>query len=894
MGQPTRLPSISSTIGRCIAGPSIAVAALLAFWPTICQPAFAQPVRIYIGNDDHTDLMWTANQAVYESTYVDMLDFHLALADQTASNPAPYRNRFNADGHHWLWAYQSKKSPEAFDRLMERIKDGTISVPLNCVVSCYGAQPTEAVLRGMYYPGRLERTYDYRFRLAVAMENQGLPLGLASLFSGSGGLYSWRGVCGCATRMNKDSLTRRPREIFWWTGPDGRRLLLKWHSLWPSNNQSSGGYSEAFDPTAAVEFLSRNATFLRRYRVPGASEPYQVRAAFGFGWDALARKTGQPYAADPQTYPQVDHFHQVAERMSDASRQVIVSNQLDFFEDFESLYGATLTTRSETYGNEWDLYSASMSETSARVRRAVERLRSAEFLAALVSLKQPGFLTPYRNARDLAFRNLGLYWEHNWTADGPITRDQRAAWQQGLCEQIEQYVNDLYNAALASVEHQIPRPSNAYRFFVANPLGWNRTDAADIGYIGDSNIHVVDVSTGREVPHQIVTLDGANFLRILASDVPSAGYKVYEVHPGPAIQRANAANISGNDRISLDNVNLGVTIEADGAISSLIDKRNGRYDWAATIDGYQLNDFAGRSNAGQPLVVENVGPVSVSVRAESGAGIRHSSLITVYRSSNRVDIHNVIRENFANTRHCSFSFSCESPSVFSEEVGAINLNKLKSAGGAYATSHARYDYITVNHFAEIRDRSSTRGVVVSNADLPFARMGNSTPTTLDTTTPQLNFLIGGQVDGPNLGIPAQWGNNYFNQRFALRPTSDYDPAASMRFAMEHQNPFITGYVQAIDQGKLPADTYSLLSVNNPNTLLWALKVHDDGIQKGLVTRFWNLSNVAVQSSVDVHSPIRSAFRTTHLETDISPAQFNGNSLTTFFAPQQIQTYRLQP
>ena len=86
--------------------------------------------------------------------------------------------------------------------------------------------------------------------------------------------------------------------------------------------------------------------------------------------------------------------------MSNEQRQVIVSNELDFFEDFEKTHGATLESETVTYGNEWDLYSASMSETSARAKRAVEKLRSAELLAALVSLKYPAFMKNHtRGAR---------------------------------------------------------------------------------------------------------------------------------------------------------------------------------------------------------------------------------------------------------------------------------------------------------------------------------------------------------------------------------------------------------------------------------------------------------------------------------------------------------------
>ena len=385
---------------------------------------------------------------------------------------------------------------------------------MTTLVSCYGGQPAEAVLRGMYYAGRLERRFGLRFSLAVAMENQTLPLGLASLWSGSGARYSWRGVCACASRIPTTVHRRRPHEIYWYTGLDGGRILMKWHSLAPSGNKSIGGYAEAFDPVAAVEYLDANAEFLRRYRASGAAQPYSVRGAFGFGWDALDRKTGQPYQGNQKVYPLTEHFHIVAKKQTTAQRQVISSNEEDFFRDFESRYQDQLPTESVTYGNEWELYSASMAETSSRVRRSVEKLRPAELMATLVSLEEPDFLPGRETARDLAFTNLGLYWEHDWTADGPVPRSQRAAWQERLADEIEDYVDGLHADAAERLGTLIRQPEPAgQRFYVLNPLGWTRTDYADFAYQGAKDIHVRDVGTGNDVPHQFVRRDGVTLLR---------------------------------------------------------------------------------------------------------------------------------------------------------------------------------------------------------------------------------------------------------------------------------------------------------------------------------------------------------------------------------------------
>ncbi len=861
----------------------------------------AEPKRIYIANDDHTDFMWSADADTYANAFIGMIDFHLKLADVTATNPPAFRNRFNCDGSYWLWTYEQKKSPAEFARLIERVKDGTISAPLNTLVSCYGGQPAEAVLRGMYYPGRLERRCNLRFPLVAAMENQTLPLGLASLFAGAGAEYSWRGVCGCASKINNKVLGERPREIYWWTGHDGRRLLLKWYSL---GGPGVGGYWEAGSPAAAIRYVDSNADFLKRYRDPKTQEPYNVIGLFGFGGDDLARKTGiapppvipgVPWLQQVVSSPYCDHFFNIAQQESNDRRKIIVSNEKDFFEDFEKLYGSSLGSQSVTYGNEWDLYSASMSETSARAKRAVEKLRSAELLAALVSLKYPRFLTNHFAARDRAFNDLGIFWEHNWTADGPVSRPQRAAWEEMVVSEIEYYVNSIQGEAAIRLGGMIPRPEKANRFFVLNPLGWARTGAADFAYTGSTNIHVCDLTSGKDVSHQIVKLDGARYLRILASDVPSAGYKVFEIQsgPGPAPTDA-AASVSGEGSSIFENDAVKLVIERDGAIRSFVDKKRGNPELAATIGDLKLNDFAAKSDDGEPLRVENAGPVSVTVRARSEAGLPHTTAITLYRGSDRVDIRNELNANFSDVRYWAFSFALSEPSLRTEEVGAINLNKLKSNGGDYADTHARYDHITVNHFADFTDGSGKKGVTISNPDLAFARLGNSSITKLDPTTPQLNMLAGGQVDGSWLGIQGQNGNTHFLQRFALRPHGDYDQAAAMKFALEHQNPFVTGAVISEKGGGVYPEThYSLLTVNNPSVLLWAVKAHDDGIEKGLVARLWNMAETNATARIICPSGLAAAHRTTHIETDIEAVPLiETGVMPATFSRQQIQTYRL--
>ncbi|HWQ32503.1 MAG TPA: glycoside hydrolase [Blastocatellia bacterium] len=830
----------------------------------LCLSALAvsaqTPKRIYIAPDDHTDYMWTMDEEAYRTAFIDMLDYYLSQMDATAGNPSPYQGRWNCDGSFWLWTYERNKSAAEFNRLIGRLRDGHLSAPLTALVSCYGGAPAEAVLRGMYYPGTLERRFNLRFPMAVAMENQTLPYGLGSLWAGAGAKYSWRGICSCATKVASPG--DREHDIYWWNGFDGSRLLMKWNTI-IQNNESIGGYAEARSPFGVVELVDSNPTFQSRF-------PYRVIGAFGKGWD------------DARTF--TDEFITAAQQLTNANRQVIVSNEQDFFQDFEANYGALLPTVSASFGNEWDLYCASMAEVSARVKRSLEKLRSAEALATLVSLRNPGFMNGRTAARDQAWMNLGLYWEHDWTADGPVSRDARAAWQRRIAGEIESYVSALHNDAAAALGGLIRKSGSSARFYAFNALSWSRTDVADLPFSDAGPVYVVDLATGQETPSQIVSLNGQRLLRVLARDVPPVGYKVFEIRSGSGSGFTDAATVTGS---VLENSRYRLTVADRGAITSLIDKARGNREFARNINGRFINDLGAGSGAVQ---VENAGPVSVTLRADAAGPLSHTTRVTLIRDKDRIEIRNEITQNFGDVQTWGFGFNLDSPDLWHEEVGAVIRARLTTQGGHYSPRNARYDWLTLNHFADLS--GSGAGVTLSNADCYFMQLGNSTPSVLDTNTPLLSVLAGGQVDGTNLGIPGQGGDSNFTQRFALQTRGAYDPAAAMRFALEHQNPLVTALVTGNSSSAYPESSSQFVTISNPNVLLWSLKPAEEGIAQGIIARTWNLSDSAASYQLQLASQITAAVRTTHIETNLEAAAVNNGALAATAAPQQLQTFRL--
>jgi len=452
-------------------------------------------------------------------------------------------------------------------------------------------------------------------------------------------------------------------------------------------------------------------------------------------------------------------------------------------------------------------------------------------------------------------------------------------------------VDTLHADALKALGKLIQASGTNPRFFAFNPLSWTRSDFADLPHADTVPVQVIDLTTGQEVPSQRVKLDGKAYLRILARDVPPVGYKVFEVRQGEGKRFPDAATVAGN---LLENQFYRIRVAERGAIVRLIDATRGEREFARAFGGRAINDLGPGTGT---LEVEHAGPVSVTLKATAPAPLKHTTRITLVRDSRRIDIRNEIAQNFSDVQTWAFGFNLAGPDAWHEEVGALLRARLTPDGGHYAPSRARYDWLTLNHFADMTGSADAGGravgVTLSNADCYFMRLGNSTARKLDTATPQIAVLAGGRVGGDGRhGIRDQGGDAFFLQRFALQTHDAYDPAAAMRFALEHQNPLVAGTVTG--GNAYPDRCFSLVSLSNPNVLLWALKPAEDGGQAGLIARVWNVAAAPADFLLQFTVPLASARQTTHLETDLGDVVLADDGLPFHLAPQQLKTFRLLP
>ena len=124
--------------------------------------------------------------------------------------------------------------------------------------------------------------------------------------------------------------------------------------------------------------------------------------------------------------------------------------------------------------------------------------------------------------------------------------------------------------------HKPGRLKKGKPIIVFNPLGWERTDLVKLSLpVDDMNAYSVFDQKGMEVTSQ--TIPAGRYQRDLlfvARDVPSLGYKTYELRKAGPKPGSSTLAVS---QTSMENSQFTVTVDpVTGWVKSIIDKRNGK------------------------------------------------------------------------------------------------------------------------------------------------------------------------------------------------------------------------------------------------------------------------------------------------------------------------------
>jgi alpha-mannosidase len=169
--------------------------------------------------------------------------------------------------------------------------------------------------------------------------------------------------------------------------------------------------------------------------------------------------------------------------------------------------------------------------------------------------------------------------------------------------------------------------------------------------------------------------------------------------------------------------------------------------------------------------------------------------------------------------------------------------------------------------------------------------GNSTVNKLDYTSSRISVLAAGQIDAPGLGIANQDGDSYFENFFALKPNRNgHDPSTAMKFSLEHQNPLVAGKISG--RSASYGSHFSLLTISDPDVLVWSVKPSEEGIGAGVILRIWNMSNKESNCTISFVNKIIKCYETSHIETNISEMAHGSEKLNLELGHNRIHTFRI--
>jgi alpha-mannosidase len=261
---------------------------------------------------------------------------------------------------------------------------------------------------------------------------------------------------------------------------------------------------------------------------------------------------------------------------------------------------------------------------------------------------------------------------------------------------------------------------------VYNPLSFSRRDlveaTVDFGSPVPKAIRVVDGHTKREVPVQILAQDGNQARILFLADVPSIGFKVFEVRSGTLQQTANSSLKVTES--SLENSRYAVKLDVNGDLSSVFDKEVGRELLRAPVRLEMRNDPSPDKPAWRILwdtvksepreyvtapvvrVVEH-GPVRVAVEiTRKAAGSTIVQRVMLAMEGDRVDVENLIDWKSTNTLlKASFPFTASNPrATYDLGLGTIERGN----------NHPDHYEVPAQKWADVTDSNRTFGVAVLN------------------------------------------------------------------------------------------------------------------------------------------------------------------------------------
>lgn len=451
-----------------------------------------------------------------------------------------------------------------------------------------------------------------------------------------------------------------------------------------------------------------------------------------------------------------------------------------------------------------------------------------------------------------------------------------------------QFIKERYEGAiqtgLDAIAHNLKAGSGDV--IVYNPLSWTRSDVAEVPrYFNLPGQHIVD-------------LDGQEKTLIHLGAIPSLGYNTLLAEEMPLAADAPADGQLAVNANTLENRFFRVTLDSNGEIASLIDKRLGRdvidensyckgnalllfedkpmeYD-AWDIDIYYLDKMYPLQELSELRVIEN-GPLrgTVEIKRVFGQGSVVTQRISIYRDLPRIDFDTQVDWQERQTLlKVAFPVNIHSPRA-TYDIQFGNLERPTHWNTSW--DWARFE-VCGHKWADLSE--GNYGVsLLSDSKYGWDTKGNVMRLTL------LKGAIHPDAD-------ADLGTHRFT--YSLYPhEGDWRAAETVQRAYELNVPVRIAKVTG--SGDLP-QSMSLASVDDPNLIIETIKKAED--DDSLILRLYETYGQRGTAALNFPRAVQSAVEVNLLEVETEEAKLqtvniSGQSVAFAYTPYEIKTFKVQ-
>lgn len=793
---------------------------------------------LYVVKSAHVDIGLHDSQYKQRLMTVDSIDRARRLADQTADWPDASRYRYVIEGLWWWLNYPQDRSERAASEVVEKyVRRGLFDIGASHSGNHTQAYGTEELCRSAYYARQLRDRWNVSADTMLMVDNNGItwPLVTACADAGIRNLLflpnAWNPKTVGGSRIDVGWDSPLPH-LFYWQGADEKSRVLVWANPHYTGSGEAFGLRAPSPEAAAPKMAGQLAKLESRY-------PYNIWLT-SFYWDNEQPDLG--FAAFAKTWNARWRWPELRTvgQLSEPFRQV------------EEQFGDRIPTLRGDITGGWAQHPLSTPTLLAQKRAADRLLPTAEKLATLARLADPGFIYPavtFRRAWDALISNDEHGYGVSYYQGRPVydTWMQKRDWiARGLAVAETESARALQTlAARATAES----PS----VFVFNPTLHPRCEIVE----AELPESCAGLSTTRHADGTSASAVAAGRkLRFRSAEIPPLGYALFPLVQGDA---GTVSRRSSSEPPSLENDFYRLTFGEDGTITGIFDKQLDRQLIDASAP-HRCNQFIytqdvhkSFSSPGPAQFEIETSPLGQTVIARmehpvSGAAIQQR--VTLPTHEKHIDIDNTLNHvrDLATTnrwhRFGYYAFPFDVP----EGKFRVNLNGCVARPHDDQTGHGTEAYLAARDWIDIGNERF--GVTVVQHESHLVECGEiHTDKKAFGQPPATTHLYSYLFNDWLYEHAYITGPSYINLRYRYVITShagSFQEARVAQFAERAVTPVLATVIPRSQRGTLPAAPHSFLSVDASNVSLLTLKLSETP-GRGVIARFHETDGHAAET-----------------------------------------------